>query len=131
MAVYHGKKGMVYLSTSGTGAIASVGKLSAWTLDMPTDKVETTSFGDTNKTYVQGLKDTSGSMSGFWDDTIDTLFAAADSADGCKVYLYPSSDASSKYFYGPAWLDVSVASGVDAAVTVSANFSANGSWGRK
>jgi hypothetical protein len=131
VARYHGKSGLIYVSTTGTGAAASVGKLSAWTLDMPTDKVETTAFDDTNKTYVQGLKDVSGTLTGFWDDSVDTLFTAGDSADGCKIYLYPASTAITKYWYGPAWLDVSVASGVAAAVTVSANFSANGAWGRK
>jgi hypothetical protein len=131
LARYHGKSGLVYISTTGTGAAASVGKLSAWTLDMPTDKVETTAFDDTNKTYVQGLKDVAGTLTGFWDDTVDTLFTAGDSADGCKIYLYPASTAITKYWYGPAWLDASIASGVSAAVTVAANFSANGAWGRK
>lgn len=98
---------------------------------MATDKVETTSFGDANKTYVQGLKDISGQIAGHWEDTQDTLFDASESTDGCKLYLYPSSDAPTIYFYGPAWLDVSIEVGVSAAVTYSANFVANGSWGRK
>lgn len=131
MAKYHGKNSLVYISTTGTGAAASVGKLSEWSLDMPTDKVEVSTFDDLNKTYVQGFKDVSGSLSGFWDDTVDTLYAAGDSADGCKIYLYPSSNALTKYWYGPAWLDASISSGISAAVAVKATFSANGSWGRK
>jgi hypothetical protein len=44
---------------------------------MATDKVEVTSFLDANKTYVQGLKDISGALSGFWEDSQDALFDAA------------------------------------------------------
>lgn len=131
MARYHGKSGMVYISTSGTAAIALVASLSDWSLDMSTDTVETTSFGDSNKTYVQGLKDVAGSFSGFYDNADESIFTAADSTDGCKVYLYPSSAASTKYFYGPAWLSASVSSSVSDAVKVSGAFKANGAWGRK
>lgn len=129
MSRYHGKKGVVYISTTGSGTAAAI-TLSKWSVNFQTDKVETTSFGDANKTYVQGLKDCQGSLSGFWDDTDAKFFPAADSADGCKLYLYPSSDAPTKYFYGPAWLDSSIDVDVNGAITVSGNFSANGSWGR-
>ncbi len=129
MARYHGKKGIVYVSTTGTGVATSV-TLTEWTLNMNTDKVETTSFGDANKTYVQGLKDLQGTLSGFYDESDSKLFTAADSTDGIKMYLYPSTDAPTKYWYGPAWLDASITTGVSAAVSVSANFVANGSWGR-
>jgi len=130
MSVYAGRKGVVYLSTTGSGAATNVIKLSHWTLNQTTDKIDVTSFGDGNKTYVQGLKDVQGSIAGFFDDTETKPFTAADSSDGCKMYLYPSSDAPTKYWYGPAWLDVSIDTGVAGAVTLSANFAANGSWGR-
>jgi len=131
MARYHGKGGVVYMGTSGTGVATATVSLSEWTLDMATDKAETTSFGDPNKTYVQGLKDIKGSLSGFWDDTGDNLFTAADSSDGVKMYLYPASTAATKYFYGPAWVDASVTVGVGDSAKVSASFVANGAWGRK
>lgn len=130
MSRYHGKKAVAYLSITGSGS-ASLIQMADWTLNMATDKVEVTSFGDANKTYVQGLKDISGSLSGFWTDSDTKLFDAADSTDGCKLYLYMSSDASGLYFYGPAWLDSSINTGVNAAVAVSGNFVANGSWGKK
>jgi len=93
--------------------------------------VPTTSFGDLNKTYVQGLKDLKGTIEGFWNSAADTLFDAADSADGCKLYIYPSSNAPTIYEYGPAWLDASLSIDVNGAVKISASFVANGSWGRK
>lgn len=128
MAVYPGRKGVIYLSTSASGTAANVIKLNKWALNRATDKIEVTAFGDANKTYVQGLPDVKGSFSGFWDDTETKPFSAAASADGCKVYLYPSSDVPSKYAYGLAWLDCSIDDDVNGAVTITANFAAAASW---
>lgn len=129
MAAYAGRKGVVYLSTTGSGNASSVLKINQWTINRTTDKIEVTAFGDANKTYVQGLPDLQGTFSGFWDDGESKPFTAAASTDGVKMYLYPSSDAPSKYWYGPAWLDVSMDVGVSGAATISASFAANGSWG--
>jgi hypothetical protein len=131
MSAYHGKGGVVYMSATGSGAAVNVVYLTEFTIDMATDKVETTAFGDLNKTYVQGLRDIKGTISGLWDSATDQLFDASESSDGVKLYLYPSSLVPTAYFYGPAWLDASISVGVDRAVTISGNFSANGSWSRK
>ena len=128
MSAYAGRKGVVYLSTTGSGNASAVLKLNNWTINRTTDKIEVTAFGDANKTYVQGLPDLQGTFSGFWDDGESKPFTAASSNDGCKLYLYPSSDAPTKYWYGPAWLDVSMDTGVSAAVAISGSFAANGSW---
>lgn len=130
MARYHGKKGVVYMSLTGGGAAVTVVGMNSWALNMPTDKVEVTAFGDTNKQYVQGLPDISGDLSGWWDDTSDQLYDASRSADGVKMYLYPSSDATGKYFYGPAWVDFNIETGNEGGVNVSGSFVANGAWGQ-
>ncbi len=130
MARYHGKKGVVYISTTGSAAATAAVAMRSWSLNMPTDKVEVTAFGDSNKQYVQGLPDVQGQIAGWWDDTYDNLYDASRSADGVKMYLYPSSDAPSKYWYGPAWVDFSIDTSNDAGVAVSASFSANGAWGQ-
>jgi hypothetical protein len=119
------------MSTTGSGAATTTVSLSGWTLDLATDKSDTTCFGDANKTYVQGLKDVKGTVTGFLDDTGLSLFTAADSTDGCKLYLYPSSASPTVYWYGPAWLDASIGVPVTGPNTLSGNFVANGSWGRK
>lgn len=119
------------MSTSGTGPAVTVSKLTSWSVDSSTDTVEVTSFGDPNKTYVQGLPDISGAFDGFFDDTDQTVFTGSGSSDGVKLYLYPSTDALTKYWYGPAWVSYSVNSGIGDAVAISANFVANGAWGRQ
>lgn len=131
MAVYAGRKGVVYMSTTGAGAASNVLNLTNWTLNQTTDKIEVTSFGDANKTYVQGLKDVQGTIAGFFNDAESKPFTAADSADGVKLYLYESSDAATIYHYGPAWLDLSIDTSVAGAITLSGNFAANGAWGKK
>lgn len=130
MPPYHGKQGVVYVSTTGAGTASQVIKLTDWSLDMSTDTVEVTSFGDTNKTYVQGLPDINGQFSGFWDDSEDKLFTGSTSSDGVKIYLYPSAAAVTKYFYGPAWLSVSVSTSISDAVKLTGQFVANGPWKR-
>lgn len=131
MARYHGSKGVIYLSTTGAGTATTTVGLSGWTLDLSTDKSDVTAFGDPNKTYVQGLKDIKGTVSGFLDDTSLNLFTAADSTDGAKLYLYASSAAPTMYWYGPAWLDASISVPANGPAALSGNFVANGAWGRK
>lgn len=130
MSLYAGRKGVVYMSTSASGDASQVVKLTEWTLNQSTDKIDVTGFGDSNKTYVQGLKDLQGTFSGFWDDTETKIFAGADSSDGVKLYLYPSADAATKYWYGTAWLDASITTAVSGAVEISSSFAAASSWGR-
>ena len=84
----------------------------------------------TRPSTERGTDKVSGEIAGFWNDGEDKLFAGADSTDGVKLYLYPSKNAPSKYFYGPAWLDASIETGVDAAVSINGSFAANGAWGR-
>lgn len=128
MSVSAGRRGVVYISTTGTGNAINVISLNAWTFNKTTDKIEVTSFGDTTKTYVQGLPDAQGTFAGFWNDSETKLTTAAASTDGCKIYLYPDSSKPTSYHYGPAWLDLSYETSVSGAVTINGNFAANGSW---
>jgi len=131
MSRYHGGKGQVLISTTGTGTAVIAVSLSKWSLDKATDKVEVTAFGDTNKQYVQGLPDVKGTLSGWFDSADDALFDGSESSDGVKLYLYPTSLAPSIYHYGPAWLDASIEVDAKGAASISGSFVANGSWGRK
>lgn len=129
MSRYHGGKGRVMMSVTAAGAAVAL-TLSGWTLNRATDRAEVTSFGDLNKTYVQGLPDIQGNVNGFVDSADDRLFDASESTDGVKLYLYMSTDALGIYFYGPAWVDASIEVPVSGAVSMSGSYAANGSWGR-
>jgi len=130
MSRYHGKTGMVYIASSGSGNAVAAVALSEWSLSMSADREEVTAFGDSNKQYVQGYPDVSGNLSGYWDDTSDQLYDAAMSSDGTKLYLYPSTLTTAKYWYGPAWVDFEINTAVGGAVTISGSFQANGNWGQ-
>jgi len=125
---YHGKKGIVYASTTGTSAASAVGGIRGFTLDLTTDTVDVTEFGQTNRTFVIGFPAYQGTLDGFYATDVSILQSASGSADGTNIYLYPSTDAPTKFIGGPAWLNLSIRSAVDQAVQQNANFSARGSW---
>jgi hypothetical protein len=123
---YHGKSGLVYMSTTGAGAPVLVGGMRAFTLDLTTDKVDVTEFGATNKTAVIGFPAARGTIEGFWATDDTTLRVAAGSPDGTNLALYPASNVMSKYFGGPAWVDFGLRTAVDAAVTLTGTWEARG-----
>ena len=130
MARYPGTHAAVYIAADGTGAAAALGGMATWTLDMSAPEIDCTACNDANQRFVQGLEKIGGTISGFWDDTDDALYDATQSTDGTKLYLYPSIDVPTKYWYGPAWINMSVDTGVSDAAKWSATFSANGNWGQ-
>jgi hypothetical protein len=128
---YHGKTGVVYMSSTGAGTAVNVVQLTEWSLDRDTDKSDVTSFNDPNKIFVQGTPNLAGRLSGWWDSDSDQLFDAAESTTAVKMYLYPSANAATVYFYGTAWVDASISVPVTGGIAVSANFVAASGWGRR
>lgn len=108
-----------------------VASMATWSLSAATDRVETTSFGDTNVQRVAGLPDFSGQFSGFFDDSDSTLFAAAALLVGVPCYLYvDATNAPTKYWYGLANVDYEINVDVTDAAKITANFDAASNWGR-
>ena len=126
MARIHGKSGRLYAAIASGGSAEPIAYLNSWTIDFSTDKADVTSFGDTNKVYVSGLPDSSGSFGGFYDDATAQLYTAAQDGVARKFYLYPSNAMTGQYWYGTALFDFSVSSGVGDAVSVSGNWNAAG-----
>jgi hypothetical protein len=127
MAVkYAGKSGLVYLSTTGAGAPVLVGGMRAFTIDNSTTDIDTTEFGAINRTSVQGFPGSNGTIEGFWATDDSTLRTASQSPDGTNIALYPSSNAMTKYFGGPAWVDMNLRTAVDQAVGLTANWRSRG-----
>lgn len=127
MSQRHGRKGQILI---GAGSpLTIVGSLNNWTISFTRDKVDTTSFGDTNKRYLVGLKDVSGSVEGFYDTAyIRSLMDASDSETGTNIRITPCTDDPTFYYEGPCWLDLTNTGSVNDAVKISATFSANGNW---
>jgi hypothetical protein len=96
----------------------------AWTLNQSTDKQDVTALGDTNKVYVAGLPDASGTFAGFWDEATQQAYTAAADGVARKFYLYPDITTPTSYWFGTILPDVSAAGGVSAAVSTSSNWNA-------
>lgn len=124
----HGKNGAIYLNgAKGTGT--KVATKSEWTLNLARDYVDATVFGETNKTYLVGLKDVSGTYAGILDVSGDLLLNASDE-DTVQVYLYADDRTSFEVLVasGPGLFDASVNASNTDAVRVTGNFRAAGSW---
>lgn len=67
MAKYHGYKG--FFSIDGKDMSTFLTDVS---LDQSVDVAETSTFTDLDKTYVNGMRDATISVSGRWDDTATT-----------------------------------------------------------
>ena len=99
MATHFGSDGKVKLITTG-GTPAAVGELLNWTVTMTADAVETTSMGDTARTYTAGLQTGTGSMSLYLDpdDAAQADLAQGDSVD-CEFYA-EGVDTGDQYYEG-------------------------------
>lgn len=126
----HGKNGAIYLTApkGGPGA-QKVSLKTEWTLNLNRDYVDATVFGDTNKTYLAGLKDISGTYAGLMDNAGDLLVNATDNSAGIVTYLYSDDGASPVLLaFGLALHDSAINCSNTDAVRVSGNFRANGPW---
>jgi len=123
----HGKNGAIYLNgPKPTGDKVSV--KSQWDLNLARDYVEVTTFGDSNKEYLAGLKDISGTFNGLLDVAGDYMVNNT-SVDDVPMYLYADDGASAILIaHGPALIDSSISASNADAVRVSGNFRASGLW---
>lgn len=126
----HGKNGAIYLNNvKGASGAVKVAAKSEWVLNLGRDYVDATTFGDTNKTYLTGLKDIQGTYAGLLDVSGDLLVNAS-SSDTIQLYLYSDDRNGFEILvaYGPGLLDASINNSNTDAVRTSGNFRASGSW---
>lgn len=124
MARIHGRRGRLYAGIASDSATAEpIAFLDKWNIDFTVDKVDVTCLGDTNKVYVSGLPDASGTFGGFYDTATAQLYTASQDGLARKFYLYPDT-SDGDYFYGTGLFDFSVTGGVSEAVTISGAWAA-------
>lgn len=105
-------------------AILSV---NAWALSLKTDYEDVACFQDTNKVYVPGMRDVSGTIGGFWNSDSLILVQASKQATPGYLELAPNSNEASFTFGGLAYLDADINCSM-AAPKLSASFKAAGPW---
>lgn len=125
-----GRYGEVFYDSLSTSPHpgTQLGALNAFKLSMSKDYEEVTCFQDTNKVYVPGLIDISGSVAGFLDATVKTIFDAAKAATPGWIRLMPNTLSAPNFVYeGPAYIDASLDCSLKVP-KISGNFKAAGSW---
>ena len=123
----HGKNGAIYLN-GPKGSGTKVATKTEWTLSLARDYVDATVFGETNKTYLTGLKDIQGTYAGLLDVSGDLLVNTTNS-DTVQIYLYADDVVNDILIaHGPGLFDASLSASNTDAVKVTGNFRASGSW---
>ena len=117
----HGKDGAIFVDGTQVAAKAE------WTLSLARDTVDVTSFGDTNRTYVVGLMDISGTYAGFLDNSGDTMLSAA-GEDTKFIELYSDEPNSILVASGSGFIDATINCSNTDAVRINGNFRASGDW---
>lgn len=124
----HGKNGAIYID-GPKGSGDKVATKTEWALNLNRDYVDATVFGDTNKTYLVGLKDVSGTYAGILDVSGDLLLNASDQ-DTVAMYLYADDRDSFEILVasGPGLFDASITASNTDAIRITGNFRAAGNW---
>ena len=106
--------------------------LNDFTLDLSTQRVEVTCFGDTNIRRVTGLPDFAGTLGGFWNSqTSPTLFKVILSTLPPWLRLLPDTLDPTYFFEGLANVDGSIKVSATGAVSFSGKWDAVDNWTMK
>jgi hypothetical protein len=124
----HGKNGAIYIG-GAKGVGVKVTNKTEWTLNLNRDYVDATVFGDTNKTYLVGLKDISGTYAGILDTSGDYTLNAT-SSDAILIYLYADDRGGSELIVasGSGLMDASLTASNTDAIRCTGNFRAAAAW---
>jgi hypothetical protein len=124
MARLHGRNARLYVGIASGGTPEPISFLDKWSLTFAVADAEVTAFGDTNKIYVAGLPDASGTYSGFYDDAAAQLYTASTDGVGRKFYLYTNTTSNLQYWFGTGLFDFQVDADVGGAEKIQGNFKA-------
>jgi hypothetical protein len=134
MARIHGKNGQLMIDTTpgSPNTPIPLADLNDFTLDLGTQRVEVTCFGDTNIRRVTGLPDFSGTIGGFWNSASSpSLFKVILSTLPAWLRLLPDSTAPTYFFEGLANIDGGIKVSATGAVSFSGKWDAADNWTMK
>jgi hypothetical protein len=128
----HGKNGAIYIGGPKGSGIKVTSK-TEWTLNLGRDYVDSTVFGDVNKTYLVGLRDVQGQFAGLLDTSGDIMINQTTS-DAVDIYLYADDTNLNPtgqpilIAFGPGLVDGSITAANNDAIKATGNFRAAGAW---
>jgi hypothetical protein len=127
MAIKSGRSGQVKMGVDTATATAVI-SLNNWTLSLATEMIEVTCFLDTNKVYVPGMRDISGTIGGFWNSEELAIIEASDDEVPLHLELIPNVTEATFKFSGKAYVSAEIEVPVSGAPTLSGTFSGAGPW---
>jgi hypothetical protein len=127
MAIKSGKFGTVKMGVDAMTAVDVI-SLNNWKISLATERQDVTCFLDTNKVYIPGMRDVSGSVGGFYNSAELTLIEATDDDVPVTLVLVPNTNEATVVFSGLAYIDAEIEVPVSGAPTLSGNFGAAGPW---
>lgn len=96
MANHTGSEGVVKVG------VTTIGEIRSYSISETSDTIETTTMGDTSRTYLPSLKSFSGSMDVFWDEENAGQIALTVGST-VTISVYPegaTAGQSEKYYTG-------------------------------
>ena len=120
MAVHKGSEGTVKV---GVNAIAEI---RSYSIEETSDTLETSSMGDTARTYTPNLTSWSGSVDVYWDETDATGQGALTVGAAITLNVYPEGDTSADTYYTGAAIVTSVTKNASFDGLVEASISVQG-----
>ena len=123
----HGKSTDFALDDTGGSSRSLANTLTDVSFPQTIDTAETTAFGSSNKSYIVGLKDTTISISGLWDATIDGYLSGTEPASRSFIYGPAGSTGGNVKYTGEAIMtNYSVSNPVGDVVTYSVDLQVTG-----
>lgn len=121
MAVHTGSEGLIKIGSD------TLGELKSWSLSESVEMIDTTTLGDSAKTFSTGTTEWSGSCDAFWDEA-DTAQSALTVGAEVTLSMYPEgATAGDKYYTGTVKVEsIERDSSIDDTVNVSFTFKGTG-----
>ena len=103
MATIHGKNGAAYLA-NGSGLAINITEAKGWTINLERDTAEDSAFGDSAKSFLQGMYTWTADIEVNHDTAQAVLYNSIVSATAAlPIYLYPDRATTANYYYGSCW----------------------------
>lgn len=129
MSIKSGRYGELALDLTPTSPVNPVAivSINGWKLSLKTDYEEVTCFQDTNKVYVPGLRDISGTFTGFWNSAELTPIHGSALTDPPWIRLTPNTNEDTFIYEGLGYIDADIDCSLGAP-KLSGTFKAAGDW---
>ncbi|HAU67176.1 MAG TPA: hypothetical protein DCW52_02130 [Gammaproteobacteria bacterium] len=98
MATHTGSEGTVKVGAAGSDTV--IAEIRTFSIEESADTLETTAMGDTSRTYSPSLKNFTGSVDVFWDETDTSGQGALTVGAEVTLNFYPEGATSGDTYYG-------------------------------